>query len=154
MAGQDTTSALLVCRVHERICALPLAHVAEVMRPLPIDPMPGAPDFILGLSLIRGEPTPVMNMARLLNEPDAEVGRFVAIKVAGRPVALAVSTVEGARSVARASLSLMPSLLHDVGSDTVAFIGVRDAELLLVLDGIKLLPPTVVALMEAWTCPT
>lgn len=142
MFGQDTTSTLLVCRVHERICALPMAHVAEVMRPLPIETMPGAPDFVLGMSLIRGEPTPVLNMARLLNEPETDVGRFVTIKAIGRPLALAVSMVQGVRGVDAAALRLMPSLMRDVDLDVVAYIGVRDAALLLVLDSLKLLPQT------------
>jgi hypothetical protein len=47
-------SSVFVVRVGARVCALPLHHVVETMRPLPIDPVVGTPAFISGVSVIRG----------------------------------------------------------------------------------------------------
>ena len=44
------------------LAALPLEHVVETMRPLPVEPLGDAPRFILGLSIVRGEPIPVVDV--------------------------------------------------------------------------------------------
>ena len=133
--------AFLVCRVQTRLSALPLAQVVETMRPLPTEAIAGAPDFVRGLAVIRGAPVPVVDAARLLGiEEDAPAGRFVTLAVGGRRVALALGSVLGLRSVAAASLYRLPPLLDKAGAEVVAAIGLLDAELLLVLQGARLLP--------------
>ena len=52
---------VLVVMVGARACAIPLDHVAETMRPLPIEPVAGTPGFVRGVSVIRGAPTPVVD---------------------------------------------------------------------------------------------
>src|ERR1039458_3558579 len=90
---------MLLCRVHGRRCALPLEHVVETMRPLPIGPLAGAPPGVSGLAVIRGAPVPVVDLSRLFS---SDVGyievaptRFVTVRVGQRVVALAVDRVEG-----------------------------------------------------------
>lgn len=130
----------LLCRVHERLCALPLRYVLETLRPLPIDAVAGAPDYVLGLSLIRGEPLPVLDLARLLGHADARPARFVLLAVDGRRIAVAVSQVLGLRRLDAASLHALPALLSGAPSQWLAALAELDAELLLVLDGARLLP--------------
>ena len=48
--------ASLVSRVATRLCALPVGAVIETMRRLPVEPIAGAPAFIAGLAIVRGEP--------------------------------------------------------------------------------------------------
>jgi purine-binding chemotaxis protein CheW len=130
----------LICRVGERLCALPLGHVVETMRPLPVEAIAGAPHFVLGLAVIRGVPVPVVDTAELLGAPATSVNRFVTVTVGERWVALAVSSVLGVREVATGSLHELPPLLHEASADVVAAIGRLDAELLLVLNATRLLP--------------
>jgi purine-binding chemotaxis protein CheW len=61
----------LLCRVRERLCALPLAHVVETMRPLPIEPLGGMPGFVQGIAIIRGAPVPVVDAGALLGSAGA-----------------------------------------------------------------------------------
>lgn len=137
----SNANAFLVCRVQARLSALPLAQVVEIMRPLPTEAMAGAPDFVRGLAVIRGAPVPVVDAARLLGaEQDVPAGRFVTLAVGRRRVALALSSVQGVRTVAADLLHRLPPLLHDAGAEVVAAIGLLDAELLLVLHGARLLP--------------
>lgn len=67
-AARDEASHLLV-RAGEYVCALPLAAVRRVVRALPVHPLPGATDELLGLAEFGGEPLPVLNLARLINAP-------------------------------------------------------------------------------------
>ncbi|HEY2928565.1 chemotaxis protein CheW [Piscinibacter sp.] len=130
----------LICRVQARLCALPLAHVVETLRALPVEAVVGAPHFVRGLAVIRGAPVPVVDTARLLGEHAGTGGRFVTVTVGERRVALAVDSVLGVRPVPAGSLHQLPPLLQEAGADVVAAIGLLDAELLLVLHSTRLLP--------------
>ncbi|KQW02895.1 hypothetical protein ASC87_00640 [Rhizobacter sp. Root1221] len=119
---------------------MPLAHVVETMRPLPVEAVAGAPHFVRGLAVIRGMPVPVVDAAHLLGELAAPANRFVTVIAGERRVALAVDSVLGVREVPTDSLHQLPPLLQEAGGDVVAAIGLLDAELLLVLSSTRLLP--------------
>ncbi len=140
---------LLMCRVHSRVCGLPLEHVGETMRPLPVEPIAGAPDFVRGLAVVRGIAIPVVDAARLLGGAGAEPERFVIVRAVERRVALAVDGVIGVRRVAAADLHALPPLLGDEATGgIVAAIGTLDAALLLVLRGARLVPDSAWATLE------
>ncbi|MDB4993484.1 MAG: chemotaxis protein CheW [Myxococcaceae bacterium] len=135
-------NAALLCRRGALWIALPLALVSETMRPLPLEPMTGMPHFVLGISVIRGEPVPVVDSATLLGAADATpraAGRWVVLRVGGRRIALAVEAVEGIRSLIPDLRAPLPSLLRDAGAEVIAQIGVLDAGLLVLLEATKLL---------------
>lgn len=130
----------LVCRVQTRLCALPLEHVVETLRPLSIEPVVGMPPFVLGLAVVRGVPLPVVDTARLLGAQGGQAERFVIVVADKRRVALAVDGVLGVRPVAPESLHALPPLLHEADTDVIAAVGLLDAQLLLVLHSTRLLP--------------
>jgi len=149
--GQGGQLSLLICRVGSRLCGLPLAHVVETMRPLPVEPLAHLPSFVDGLSLIRGRPTPVIDARRLLGadgEPGARA-RFVTLDLAERSAALAVDAVLGVRDIDVAELAQLPALLRDTQNDLVAALGTLDHELLVVLERSRLLPEAVWAAVDA-----
>ena len=76
MAAHPTESSLpvLAMRAGDRVCAVPLAHVSEVMRPLPIEPLAGAPPFVPGLAIVRGKATPVVDLTAVLADGAASTG--------------------------------------------------------------------------------
>lgn len=141
----------LVCRVQARRFALSLAHVVETMRPLPVQALPQAPAFILGLAIIRGTPIPVIDTAHLLGAGAgaAPATRFVTVKTGARQVALAVGEVLGVQAIPPASLQELPPLLQEARADVVETIGVLDAELLLVLHSAHWVPEELWAALDA-----
>lgn len=137
-APNQTTSAgpALLCRVGGRVCAIPLAEVVETLRPLPIEPMGGAPAFVLGAAVIRGRALPVVDAAQLLGEPGGAPTRFVTVRAGDREVALAVDAVLGVGALTAAEVAQLPPLLGDAGG-VVAALASRDAALLVVLRGAR-----------------
>jgi purine-binding chemotaxis protein CheW len=132
---------MLLCRARALVCALPLAHVVETMRPLPIDVVGGAPEFVTGVSRIRGEHMPVVDLGRILGLPDdAVISRFVILRYGGRSVALGVEGIIGVGRIPRATSNALPPLLKGAREGAVTALRDRDAELLLVLDTARLLP--------------
>lgn len=136
---------VLIVAVGGCTCAIPLRHIAETMRPLPIEPVAGTPGFVRGVSVIRGAPTPVVDLKALLesaeNSPD--YGRFVTLNLGERRVAIGVDAVVGLSNLHAAQLSALPLLLRDVAADVIEAIGTRDAQLLVVLRATRLVPDDV-----------
>ena len=131
--------------VGARACAFPLDHVAETMRPLPIEPIAGTPIFVCGVSVIRGAPTPVVDLKALLENGgnSASFGRFVTLKLGDRQVAFGVDGVVGLRNLDSAQLGELPPLLRDVAANFVEAISTRDTQLLVVLHAARIVPEDV-----------
>lgn len=121
-------------------CALPLAHVIEVMRPLPVQPLANMPPFVRGVAVVRGEPIPVVDLACLLGATEFSIGRFVAIRAGERRVALAVQDVIGIRVLDATSLATVPPLLQEAHPELVAALSSADKMLLVVLKTARILP--------------
>ena len=132
--------AWLVCRVAVCLCALPVGHVVEVMRLLPIEPLSGMPQFLSGLCLIRGLPVPVVDAGLLLSGSDTRARRLVTLAFGGRTIALAVEEVIGIRSLDNEAVRMLPPLLQNTAGDAVEAIRALDGELLLLLDTARLIP--------------
>lgn len=132
----------LICRVLTRLCALPLEHVSETMRPLPVDSVAGVPVAVRGIAIIRGAPVPVVDLSRLLAGTESQPTRFVTINVGTRRVALSVDAVIGVRTIPMDTLGEMPPLV-DAETDLIRAIGTLDAELLVVLRSARIIPESV-----------
>jgi purine-binding chemotaxis protein CheW len=138
----------LICRVGACLCGLPLEHVVETMRPLPLDPLAGAPAFVSGVSLIRGRPVPIVDAGLLLGVEQASPSRLISIKAGGGVVALAVEGVLGVRFIPDDALDELPPLLDGAGGDVIDALGMLDSALLVLLQHGHLVPESVWTLVE------
>ena len=135
-----TQESMLVCRVRTRLCAVPVVHVIETLRPLPVRPLPELPPFVTGVSLIRGQAVPVVDPGLLLAgaEPPRPA-RFLLLRAGERRVAFAVEAVVGVRSVTPAALAELPPLLRRSEGELVSALLTLDAEVALVLGATRVL---------------
>src|ERR1035438_5542189 len=127
MSASISISALLL-RIGERTCALKLPDVLEIMRPLPVEEVANTPDFVRGLSMIRGAPTVVVSMASLFAGPAGLPTRFVVVRAGERRVALAVDAAPGVCEFDSATLHALPPLAQNAGASTLAALGALDAQ--------------------------
>jgi purine-binding chemotaxis protein CheW len=145
----DMESGLsLFCRVDARLCALPLESIVETTRPLPCETLAGTPAFVLGLSVIRGAPVPVVDAGRLLSGRRSSPSRFVVLRIGERRIALAVEAVVGVRSMNRSALQDLPPLVRTADADAITAVGALDAELLLVLTAARIIPDDLLVSMD------
>jgi purine-binding chemotaxis protein CheW len=145
MSGEASGRFLMV-RTHGWRCALPLREVIETLRPLPVSPVAGVPSFVRGVSVVRGEPTPVISLAALMGgAASAEPQRFVVLRVAERRVALEVDEVFGLRELNFSELGAVPPLLQSAASGHLEVLGTLDGQLLGALSAARLLPA------DAWS---
>lgn len=138
----------LVCRAATRRVAVPIEHVVETMRPLPITPLPAQPPFVLGAAVVRGAPTPVIDVASLLGEAAGPSARLVTVRGGRRPIALAVSDVLGVLDLTGAEQLELRTLLAAVDEGPFASIHAHGPELLVVLRAARLVPDAVWPLLE------
>jgi purine-binding chemotaxis protein CheW len=157
MTRAQENDRFLLCRIGSRIGALALGDVRETMRPLPIEPLTGAPPFVLGVSIVRGFPAPVVDAGRLLcpsvllATPIASPSpaRFVSLKLGERTAVLVVDAVLDVRPLPVGILADIPLLLREAGDELVCVIGALDTKLLLVLEAARLIPDSVWSAIKA-----
>jgi purine-binding chemotaxis protein CheW len=133
----------LILRIGRHLCAVPLARVVEIMRELPVEPLAGAPAYVAGLCIVRGDPVPVVDAARLISGEAGPARRLVTVRAGERTVALAVDDALGIFSVEGSELKELPPLMHEAAAETIAGIGRLDEELLLVLRTARIVPQDV-----------
>lgn len=133
-------TAMLSVHAGGRHCGLPLREVVEVLRPLPLQPEPGAPAWMLGRTIIRGESAPVIDLSALLKAPRARCRRFVSLRAGTQAIALAVERVDGVATLLEETLLGLPALLPPSELDGIEGLRAGDRELLAMLGSARLLP--------------
>ena len=145
----DGASASLICRVGDLLCAVPLALVGETMRPLPVEPLAGVPNYVRGVAIIRDRPTAVVDAASLLTDHPGSPARFVTLTAGDRPIALAVDAVVGIARLPAAAGGSLGSVLESPRLAAVTAAGTLDGALVLALEGTRIVPDDVWAAMAA-----
>ena len=143
MNREEGGDRFLLCRIGSCIGALAVKDVRETMRPLPIEPLSGAPSFVLGIAIVRGSPTPVIDAGRLLGSSLSSPARFISLNLEERAAMLAVDAVLDIRMLPKDILLDTPPLLREADQSLVSVIGALDAKLLVVLEAARLLPDSV-----------
>jgi len=149
-SSSSTRLAVVLVRSGDLFCALPLASVIETLRSPPITAIAGAPEWVQGVAVIRGATVVVVDLGILLGTGSAEVkqSRLVTLRIGARVVGLAVESITGVREFDRTMLSEVPPLLLQAHPDVLTAIGLLDGELMLVLDGSRIITDKELARLE------
>ena len=108
-ATESANVDLLTFRLADKIYALFLTDVVEVLRMVKLLPLPKSPPDVQGVINCRGVMIPVLNPGSLLSQtpilPQLQ-SNLIVVFSSGQQVALMVDAVEGVRSVTGADLKL------------------------------------------------
>ncbi|KAB1072583.1 chemotaxis protein CheW [Methylobacterium planeticum] len=123
--GDAAGDRYLVFALGPRLLALPAECVRELVRVMPITPVPGAPAALAGLANLRGVPLPVLDLRRILRAEETPVGTpaYMIVADAGEPIGLLIDRVSG--------LQTGVPVFDDVTADAAATAGrvrLRDRE--------------------------
>jgi purine-binding chemotaxis protein CheW len=137
----------LLCRAGSHHFALPMQHVVETMRVLPIEPVAGCPPIVCGFSVIRGAPTPVIDAALLFDAQCGQRERLVTVRTGKRTIALATQAVVGVRQMADDDMDELPPLLADV--EAIAGLTTLDQQLVFLLRAARIIPDAILDQLDA-----
>jgi len=135
--------SFLLARTHAVWCAIALEHVAEVARCRPVTVVANAPDFVLGVVLLRDEMVPVLDLGRLVFGPQSVVqpehlARWVRLRAGSQCAALAVDEVAGVIELSPNALAPFPALLANAEPDRIRSLGQRGSRVLAVLETVRI----------------
>ncbi len=89
---------LLCFQVGERLFALDIMVIGEILRNQTVTPVPGAPGHVLGVVNLRGELLPAVDLGRMLGCSPGQPGgdretKLVVVRAGGRSAGLLVDAV-------------------------------------------------------------
>ncbi|WP_245674220.1 chemotaxis protein CheW [Actinoplanes rectilineatus] len=133
----------LVFRAGPLYCALPLDEVVETMRPLVTRPLAGTAPYVLGLAILRGAPSPVIDVTRLLTGAEGEIERYVTVRAGRGTIALGTGPVLGVQEIEVEPPEGPSALFSGVSKSLIAAVGTVGDEPLLLLHSISAVPDEV-----------
>jgi purine-binding chemotaxis protein CheW len=137
----DPSKNLVGCVVGDVEYAVEIARVKEIANPMPVVPLPHAPDAVIGVSDYRGEVVPVVDLRvrfGLSPVPATRRTKWIVVDVSGRLVALIVDAVSEVFGTAGAELRPAPSLGGGEDKRGIAGVSNHGAAMIFVLDTARL----------------
>jgi purine-binding chemotaxis protein CheW len=129
-------------RLEEELYGINVMQVQEVLRHTEIAPVPGAPDYVLGIINLRGNVVTVIDTRRRFALMEREVDdntRIVIIEVEGQVVGLLVDSVAEVVYLRESEIEKAPEVGNDESSKYIQGVVTREKELLILIDVNKLL---------------
>jgi purine-binding chemotaxis protein CheW len=124
---RDAIVELCAFRVGDEEYVIDLRRIREIVQPLPIVPVPRAPEFVDGVVNLRGEVLPVVDVRKRLGLTPRPGGRpkVLVVDVAGRILGLVVDGVTEVVRLPRSDIGPPPALVAAAGPRL--FLGVCGA---------------------------
>lgn len=119
-----------------------VSEVREVLRFSEIAPVPGAPDYVVGIINLRGNVVTVIDTRRRFGLRPKDVDdstRIVIIDIDGQEVGILVDSVAEVVDLRMSSIEAAPNVGNEDTSRYIQGVTSRDGQLLIIIDLHKLL---------------
>ncbi len=141
-SGNDPIIQLVTFRLQDETYGINVMHVQEVLRITEIAPVPGAPEYVLGIINLRGNVVTVIDTRLRFGLPDDEVtdsSRIVIIECDKQVVGIMVDAVAEVVELKESQIDAAPNVGNDESSRYIQGIATMEKGLLIVVDLQKLL---------------
>ncbi len=141
-SGNDPIIQLVTFRLQEETYGINVMHVQEVLRITEIAPVPGAPDYILGIINLRGNVVTVIDTRLRFGLPDGEAtdsSRIVIIESDKQVVGIMVDAVAEVVELKESQIDSAPNVGNEESSRYIHGIATMESGLPIVVDLQKLL---------------
>ncbi len=112
-------------------------QVQEVLRVSEIAPVPGAPDYVIGIINLRGNVVTVVDTRRrfgLMSKELDDFSRIVIIETENQVVGILVDSVAEVIEISASDIETAPNVGTDESSKYILGVTSRDSELLILVD--------------------
>ena len=141
-ANDDPTQRWVTFHMDRETYGINVTQVREVLRITEIAPVPGAPDYVLGIINLRGNVVTVMDTRKRFSLPPTETTdstRIVIIEVDGQEVGVMVDSVAEVVDIRQSNIEAAPNVGNDDASRYIQGVSSLDGNLLILIDLNKLL---------------
>ncbi len=138
----DPVIQLVTFRLADETYGINVMHVQEVLRITEIAPVPGAPDYVLGIINLRGNVVTVIDTRTRFGLPRAETddsSRIVIIESEQQVVGILVDSVAEVVELHQSEIDSAPNVGNEESSRYIQGVANRESDLLIVVDLNKLL---------------
>ncbi len=140
--ANDPVVQWVTFRLDEEIYGINVMQVQEVLRVSEIAPVPGAPEYVLGIINLRGNVVTVIDTRERLGLSSKEVDdstRIVIIEADKQVVGILVDSVAEVVDMRMSEVESAPNVGNDESSKYIQGVASHDDELLILVDLNKLL---------------
>ncbi|MDH5570526.1 MAG: chemotaxis protein CheW [Gammaproteobacteria bacterium] len=126
---------------HEKY-GIKVMQVKEVLRMTEIAPVPGAPDYVLGIINLRGNVVTVIDLRSRFGLMSAEADdstRIVIIEADNQTIGILVDSVAEVADIKSSDIDVAPNVGNDESSKYIQGVSSQGDELLILVDVNKLL---------------
>jgi purine-binding chemotaxis protein CheW len=134
------TRQVVSFRLCRGLYALDILHVQEIIKTLPVTPVPRTPPWIAGVINLRGQIMPLLDLAlrlQLRTTPNTECERFMIVRGKPQPLALKVDRVDEVLRLSQADLESPPVTTQQ--RDYIQSVCRYQNNLIIILDAFKIL---------------
>lgn len=129
-------------RLEDETYGINVMSVQEVLRVSEIAPVPGAPDYVMGIINLRGNVVTVMDTRKRLglrNKEADDQTRIVILETDNAVVGILVDSVAEVVEMRRSAIESSPNVGNDESSKYIEGVATHKGELLILIDINKLL---------------
>ncbi len=140
--GQDPVVQWVTFRLEDETYGINVMQVQEVLRISEIAPVPGAPDYVLGIINLRGNVVTVIDTRKRFGLPPGELddhSRIVIIETQSQIFGILVDSVAEVVELRRSDIDLAPAVGNEESARYIQGVATVDDVLLILVDLNKLL---------------
>lgn len=129
-------------KLDNEIYGINVMQVQEVLRMTEIAPVPGAPDYVLGIINLRGNVVTVMDTRKRFGLVPTEIDdqtRIIIVEAQGNVVGILVDSVAEVVYLRESEMEVAPNVGNDESAKYIQGVCSRDEYLLILVDINKLL---------------
>ena len=141
-SANDPIIQWVTFRLDNEKYGIKVMQVQEVLRMTEIAPVPGAPDYVLGIINLRGNVVTVIDSRKRFGLPEKEADdatRIVIIEAENQVVGILVDSVAEVVELRTSEIETAPNVGNDESSKYIQGVSSQGDELLILVDVNKLL---------------
>ncbi|OUR73241.1 chemotaxis protein CheW [Methylophaga sp. 41_12_T18] len=138
----DPVLQWVTCQLEDEVYGINVMQVQEVLRLTEIAPVPGAPDYVIGIINLRGNVVTVIDTRRRFGLPQTEnddSSRIIIIEANNNVIGMLVDSVAEVVYLHQSEIDTAPNVSSDDSSRFIQGVSSRDKQLLILIDVNKLL---------------
>ena len=141
-SGDDPMLQWVTFKLGDETYGINVMQVQEVLRYTEIAPVPGAPEYVLGIINLRGSVVTVLDTRTRFGLADVEVtdqSRIVIVEVDGQVVGMLVDSVAEVVYLRQSDIETAPNVGNEETSKFLHGVSNRDGDLLILIELEKIL---------------